>query len=93
MTTEHAEHHAGTERNDGVFNMWQVFIFSMIPLALVFAGVIIGSVHGLDSDPEVFPSSPPPATSPTGAPGSSLFDQQVGPAYTLVYADRTPFSS
>lgn len=83
----------GPERHDGVFSMWQVFIFSLIPLALVFTGVIIGSMHGVDSEKEEFqPEAAPPATSPTRAPGSSLFDQQVAPAYTLVNGDGTPFS-
>jgi plastocyanin len=46
-------------------------VFSLIPLALVFAGVIGGSFHGLDSDKEDFSqaAAPPPASSP--APGGS----------------------
>ena len=51
---------------------WQVFVFSLVPLALVFAGVIIGSMHGIDSEKEVFPT-PPPSTSSSssGSSGSS----------------------
>jgi len=55
------------------FKTWQVFVFSLIPLALVFIGVIGGSFHGSDSDPEVFPT-PPPAPSGPGpgpAPGGA----------------------
>jgi len=52
-----------------VFKSWQVFVFSLVPLALVFAGVIIGSIHGVDSEKEVFPTPPPSASS--GSSGSS----------------------
>jgi hypothetical protein len=38
---------------------WQIFIFSLLPLALVFAGVIIGSMHGIDSEKEEFPTTAP----------------------------------
>jgi hypothetical protein len=78
----------------GVFKTWQIFIFSLVPLALVFAGVIIGSIHGSDSEPEEFPpapSQPLPSGSPTRAPGSSLWDADA-PTFTLVYEDGTPFS-
>jgi hypothetical protein len=51
------------------FKTWQIFVFSLIPLALVFAGVIGGSFHGSDSNPEVFPT-PPPAPSGPGPGGS-----------------------
>jgi plastocyanin len=53
-----------------VFKSWQVFVFSLVPLALVFAGVIIGSMHGVDSDKEIFPT-PPPASSSGGGSGGS----------------------
>jgi plastocyanin len=46
--------------------MRQVLLFSLIPLALVFAGVIIGSMHGVDSEAEVFPTAAP--TSETSGP-------------------------
>ena len=57
-----------------MFKSWQVFVFSLVPLALVFAGVIIGSMHGVDSQKEKF--APPPASSSSsgssgGAGGSS----------------------
>jgi plastocyanin len=50
-----------------VFKPLQVFLFSLIPLALVFAGVIIGSMHGIDSEKEVFPTAVP-TTPGTGPP-------------------------
>jgi plastocyanin len=51
-----------------VFKAWQIFIFSLVPLALVFAGVIVGSIHGSDSELEVFPTPRPGAS---GGPGGS----------------------
>jgi plastocyanin len=48
---------------------WQVFIFSLVPLALVFAGVIYGSVHGNDSIKEKF--LPTPTAAATTPPGST----------------------
>jgi len=47
-----------------VFKSWQVFIFSLVPLLLVFVGVVGGSFHGKDSHPEVFPSQPPASGTP-----------------------------
>ena len=58
-----------------MFKIWQVFVFSLVPLALVFAGVIIGSYRGVDSDREVFPTAAPAssAAAPTpGAPGETV---------------------
>ena len=68
------------------FKSWQIFIFSLIPLALVFAGVIGGSLHGSDSELEEFPAAAPaPASSPTRAPGASLPGADGAPALSLVY--------
>ena len=53
-----------------MFKSWQVFVFSLVPLALVFTGVIIGSFHGSDSAKEVFPT-PPPSSSSSGGGGGS----------------------
>src|SRR6185436_4241312 len=44
-------------------------VFSLVPLALVFTGVIIGSMHGSDSTKETFPA-PPAASSSSGSGGS-----------------------
>jgi len=48
-----------------VFRSVQIFLFSLIPLALVFIGVVGGSIHGQDSKKEVFPTA---AAAPTSAP-------------------------
>jgi len=48
-----------------MFKTFQIFIFSLIPLALVFIGVVGGSLHGADSAREVFPTAGP---QPTAAP-------------------------
>jgi hypothetical protein len=70
---------------------WQIFVFTLIPLALVFAGVVAGSLHGTDSQKEVFPTPPArpagshvsPAEAPSGpvivslASDASLFDASV----------------
>ncbi len=75
-----------------MFKTWQIFLFSLIPLSLVFAGVIIGSMTGIDAEREVFPTQAPhaengDATPPTpSAPGETviqivaqniLFDQRA----------------
>jgi plastocyanin len=62
-----------------LFKTWQIFVFSLVPLALVFAGVIIGSMHGLDSEAQVFPTPPPQAENggepaPTPAPGTTQIE-------------------
>ncbi len=56
-----------------MFKSWQIFVFSLIPLALVFGGVIIGSIYfdGGDSQPEVFP------TPQGGATAAPVFSQQT----------------
>lgn len=62
-----------------MFKSWQVFVFSLVPLALVLTGVIVGSVHfsGEDSSKEVFPT-PAPRTStgpaPTPVPGATVLN-------------------
>jgi plastocyanin len=62
-----------------LFKSWQIFVFSLVPLALVFAGVIIGSMHGTDSELQVFPTAAPrpenggpPA--PTAVPGATQLE-------------------
>ena len=60
-----------------MFKTWQIFVFSLIPLALVFAGVFIGSIHGSDSELEVFPTPAPAATPRSLArPGSGDFGDE-----------------
>ena len=49
-----------------MFKSWQIFVFSLVPLALVFAGVIIGSMHGTDSEKQIFPTAAPQAEATTG---------------------------
>lgn len=76
-----------------MFKSWQIFVFSLVPLALVFAGVIIGSVKfsGNDSTLEVFPtpapraasSSAPPPPAPAGGTSLTLV------AKTLLFDKRT----
>jgi plastocyanin len=74
-----------------VFKSWQIFVFSLIPLALVFAGVIIGSMDGLDAQREVFPTQAPqaegekPTPSAPAAPGDTTI-QLV--AFNLEFDNR-----
>jgi len=82
-----------------VFKTWQVFVFSLVPLALVFAGVIIGSYHGSDSSKEVFPTAAPAAASSgattSGTPGGPSSSASAAPgtltlvAKNLAYDKRT----
>jgi hypothetical protein len=58
-----------------VFRAKHIFLFSLVPLALVFAGVVIGSMRGADSEPEVFPTAAPrtETAAPTpSAPGETV---------------------
>jgi plastocyanin len=74
-----------------VFKSWQVFIFSLVPLALVFAGVIGGSFHGSDSSLEVFPTPPPRPTGsapPAGGPATGSTTLQIT-AFNLLFNPRT----
>ncbi len=61
---------------------WQIFFFTLIPLALVFMGVVGGSFDGIDSELETFPTQEPRATAtagpaPTVVPGTTVL-QLVG---------------
>ena len=51
-----------------MFKSWQIFVFALVPLSLVFAGVIIGSMTGIDAEREVFPTQPPHAENGDGTP-------------------------
>ncbi len=61
-----------------MFKSWQVFVFALVPLALVFSGVIIGSMHGTDSKIQVFPTAAPTEANttppPTAVPGSTALE-------------------
>jgi plastocyanin len=62
-----------------LFKSWQVFVFCLVFLALLFAGVIIGSIHGSDSEAQVIPTVPPRAENgdkpaPTAVPGATQID-------------------
>ncbi len=60
-----------------MFKAWQIFLFSLIPLALVFAGVIGSAFRGVDSaaedvpTPVAAPSSWLPGDAPAPAPATS----------------------
>jgi len=54
-----------------VFRAWQIFIFSLVPLTLIFIGVIGASFRGKDSHKETFPP-PAVAASPAGAATPAL---------------------
>ena len=60
-----------------MFKTWQIFVFSLIPLALVFAGVIIGSMDGIDAEREVFPTQAPQAEGSGGPPTPSAPGETV----------------
>ncbi len=58
---------------------WQIFLFTLIPLALVFMGVVGGSFDGIDSRLEEFPTRVPAATATTGPaptplPGTTVLE-------------------
>ncbi|HEX5370163.1 MAG TPA: cupredoxin domain-containing protein [Dehalococcoidia bacterium] len=59
-----------------MFKSWQIFVFSLVPLALVFAGVIIGAHRGIDASREVYPTAAPSqatVAAPTpSAPGATV---------------------
>jgi len=50
-----------------VFKAWHLLLFALVPLALVFAGVIGGAFRGVDSEPEVFSTAAPALTSAPAA--------------------------
>jgi hypothetical protein len=58
-----------------LFKSWQVFVFSLVFLAILFGGVIVGSMPGSDSELEVFPTQAPQpqngAPAPTSVPGAT----------------------
>jgi plastocyanin len=50
---------------------YQILLFSLVPLALAFAGVITGAHHGVDSDQEHFAPVPTSAPSTSGSTGGT----------------------
>ena len=71
---------------------YQVFVFSMVPLALAFLGIITGSHHGVDSSLEHFPPPPPPSSSgPSGSGGGAA--APAGSTLLQLTAQNTTFST
>ena len=70
-----------------MFKSWQVFVFSLVPLALVFMGVIIGSMHGVDSEIEKF-APPQASSSSSGGSGSGGSSSAPPPPGTLTLTAR-----
>ena len=63
-----------------MFRSWQIFVFSLVPLALIFAGVIGGSMHGTDSEKEKFPTPVATPRSTAAPPIQLVFDNDQQPA-------------
>ena len=75
-----------------MFKSWQVFVFSLVPLALVFAGVIIGSMHGTDSSKEVFPTPPPSsASSSSSSSGGGAGSAAAAPGTLTIAASNLAY--
>ncbi|HLF71246.1 MAG TPA: hypothetical protein VI759_03765 [Dehalococcoidia bacterium] len=69
-----------------MFNFKKLVLIALVPLLLVFAGVIIGSIHGIDSDKEHFELTPAPSGSPAAAPtktSSTVEGVSSGPRLTF----------
>ena len=59
-----------------MFKSWQIIVISFVFLALLFAGVIVGSMRGIDSAAQIVPTTPPRADNgdtpaPTTVPGAT----------------------
>jgi plastocyanin len=72
-----------------VFKAWQVLLFSLIPMALVFMGVFVGSMHGVDSEAEDFPTPAPRASG--GGPGGPAATVPAGTTLIQVTARNLAF--
>jgi plastocyanin len=74
-----------------LFKSWQVLVFSLVPLVLVFIGVIGGSIHGSDSEPEEFPTAAPASASSSAPPPSAPAGTVVLPitAQNSLFSPRT----
>ena len=74
-----------------MFKIWHVFAFSLVPLALVLCGVIVGSIYfeGGDSEAEIFPTPAPAAAQvppPTPIAGATALELR---AVNSVFSTRT----
>lgn len=69
---------------------WQVFVFSLVPLALVLTGVIVGSIHfsGGDAQREIFPTPAPQAQNNTPPPPAA-----AGTTVLSVVAQNVQFTT
>jgi plastocyanin len=67
---------------------YQVLVFSLVPLALAFAGIITGAHHGVDSQKEHFAAPPPP---PPPSSSSSAAAPPAGGATLDLAAKNTAF--
>ena len=74
-----------------MFKSWQIFVFSLVPLALVFTGVIIGSLHGVDSAKEVFPTPPPSSSSSSGSSGGGSSSAAAAPGTLTLAASNLAY--
>ena len=75
-----------------MFKMKSIFIFSLVPLALVFAGVIIGSMRGVDAEREPIPT-PPPATNSGPPPTAPAGTTQLEITATNLLWDKSTLST
>jgi len=77
-----------------LFKTLHIVAVSLIFLALLFAGVIVGSMRGTDSEAQVFPTVPPTAENggtppPTAVPGAT----QIELAAENVLFDKSALSA
>jgi hypothetical protein len=78
-----------------VFKFKQIVLIALVPLLLVFAGVIIGSMRGVDSNKENFQLTPAPSGSPAPVPtktGSIVGGVSSGPRLTFI-ASGLPYDA
>lgn len=68
-----------------MFKFRQIVLITLVPLALAFAGVIIGSMNGVDSEKENFQLTPAPTgPQPTPTRTSSIVEGvSSGPRLTF----------
>jgi plastocyanin len=76
-----------------LFKSWQVFVFTLVPLALIFTGVILSSFHGADSAPEVFPTAAPRPTSSGPPPPAPAGTTQLSIAAENLKFDKASLTA